>query len=176
MTYNMAMKQYSDENIPYQIDYLTKVGPYIRQVHLINNDTINKTDYIYGVDAIGVKTAGDTVKIQFKRRRNGDDITIPVDLLHNADRKYNGFGFWYEGEMYTFLLTADIYVVTDSQRNHYIYTADEMNTAELLWGDTLHKALTIRPLKNGKYIAYMSANNLRKLQQRVFELRCPASA
>lgn len=179
---NKDRTEYSQNIIDDQMSYVKAAYPYIRQVIPIDTAENLLADYIYGVDAIGIDTRGNSHKIQFKHREPGkNDLVLPAIKLTGKNVKENNLGFDYKGNTYTFRPYADIYVETIAGK-HYSFTADELFSIEKLWADRLQSGLTgVEPkyfynddgekFFSGEFMAFMPIENMQRSQQGLLQIR-----
>lgn len=179
---NKDRTEYSQNIINEQMDYVKAAYPFIKQVIKIDPAENLLADYIYGVDAIGIDTRGNSHKIQFKHREAGkNDLVLPAIKLTGKNVEANNLGFDYKGNTYTFRPYADIYVETIAGK-HYSFTADELFSIEKLWADRLQSGLTgVEPkyfyndngekFFSGEFMAFMPIENMQRSQQGLLQIR-----
>lgn len=181
--YNQSALELSKKNISNQISFLLEAYPYIREVKEIDSVKNMKTDYKYGIDAIGIGADGTTYTVQFKTRKTGTDIVLPAEKVTGVATDNGDIGFFYRDSKYIFTPKADIYVVSIGDK-HYTFSKEELHSAEIVGKHCLESGLSsIQPKKitkddgnffeNGEYYAFISPQNLLKLQVYLYRLRNP---
>lgn len=172
---NKDRTEYSQNIIYEQMDYVKAAYPFIKQVIKIDPAENLLADYIYGVDAIGIDTRGNSHKIQFKHREAGkNDLVLPAIKLTGKNVEANNLGFDYKGNTYTFRPYADIYVETIADK-HYSFTANELFSIEKLWADRLANGLSgVEPkyfyndkgekFFSGEFMAFMPTDTMQRSQ------------
>lgn len=182
--YNSEANAYSSQCLEEQIAFLKTSQPNIKQVLTIDNVANMKADYLYSVDAIAVDAGGNSKKVQFKCRKEGNrDLILPTKKLTGKAALDGDIGFWYNGVKYTFVPTVDLYIERIEGKD-YSFTADQLHGIEALHSSDLDDILAGVQQKyvfsdngnkfpTGDFYAFVKPNEMLKLQVELFKLANP---
>lgn len=182
--YNSEANAYSNHCLNEQITFLIQSQPNLRQVLSIDSVSNMKADYLYAVDAIAVDASGNSKKIQFKCRKEGNrDLILPAKKLTGKAALDGNIGFLYNGVKYTFVPTVDLYVERIEGKD-YCFTADQLHAIEVLHAKDLQNFLggvqqkyvyadNGNKFPTGDYYAFLKPNEMLKLQVELFKTANP---
>lgn len=185
--YDSNALQMSNDKLASQIEFVKQTRPEIKQIVQVDNEINTKPDYLLGIDAYGININGQTLKIQFKNRKEGntDFVLLAKKLSGVAANTNNNLGFWYENNKYTFHVNADITIESLGSHN-YAVTGDEIGSMEAVFNEYVNAEeyiSAIRPkyvyadngskIYTGDYYVFMNIEKLGMLKSQIFMLRNP---
>lgn len=183
--YNSEATNLSNQCLQEQIAFLTKSRPNLRQILSIDSITNMKADYLYSVDAVAIDSSGNSQKVQFKCRKEGNlDLILPAKKLTGNAANQGDIGFWYKDIKYAFYPTANIYVERIDGKD-YSFTADDLHAIEAVHCDTLQNVLAgVRPkyvyadngskFPSGDFYVFIKPVEMLRLQVELFKRANPS--